>query len=124
MFSKTAEPSMPPTRPTTAPASSHRSTLAPDIKITGEISSTGTIEVLGEIDGSVTASTLIVGAEGRIAGTVSAETVEVKGRLDGQVSCRSFTLRAAAQVTADVNYTTLVIENGARIEGRFTLGKP
>ena len=114
---------MPPTRPTTAPASAHRSTLAPDIKITGEITSTGTIEVLGEIDGSVTASTLIVGAEGRIAGSVSAETVEVKGRLDGQVSCRSFTLRAAAQVTADVNYTTLVIENGATIEGRFTLGK-
>lgn len=125
MFSKTADPTAAPIppRPSSGSASTNRSVLAADLKITGEISSNGIVEVMGEIDGSVAANSIIIGAEGRVTGTLSASTIEVKGRLDGRVSCRDFTLRAAAQVSADVTYATLVIENGATIEGRFTLDK-
>ena len=126
MFSKSPEP----TTSATAPVVSNRSgggntksVLASDLRITGEISSTGTIEVLGEIEGNLTARGLIVGAEGRVNGTVSAEMVEVKGRLDGRVSTQTFALRATAEVAADVTYTTLVIESGALIEGKFSLNK-
>jgi cytoskeletal protein CcmA (bactofilin family) len=49
-----------------------------------------------------------------------AETVEVRGKVEGKISCVTLTLRAAAQVTADSNYTTLAIESGATVEGRFT----
>ncbi|MEO8244417.1 MAG: polymer-forming cytoskeletal protein [bacterium] len=100
-----------------------KSVLAQDLRITGEISSTGTIEVLGEIEGNLTARGLVVGAEGRMTGTVSAETVEVKGKLDGRVATHSFALRASAEVAADVTYTTLVIESGASIQGKFALNK-
>ena len=126
MFSKTPEP----TSANPAPAAPNRGTngntksvLAQDLRITGEISSTGTIEVLGEIEGNLTARGLIVGLEGRVAGTVSAETVEVKGRLDGRVTTHDLVLRATAEVAADVSYTALVIENGALIEGKFMLNK-
>ncbi len=126
MFSKSPDPSSSPVAPT-APARSGngntKSVLAQDLRITGEVSSTGTIEVLGEIEGNITARGLIVGAEGRMNGTVSAETVEVKGRLDGRVATHAFALRATAEVAADVTYTTLVIESGAQIEGKFTLNK-
>ena len=128
MFSKSPDPSTSPT--VTPPAAQNRgpggntkSVLAQDLRITGEISSTGTIEVLGEIEGNLTARGLVVGAEGRMTGTVSAETVEVKGRLDGSVTTQSFSLRASAEVAADVTYTTLVIESGARIEGKFSLNQ-
>jgi cytoskeletal protein CcmA (bactofilin family) len=47
----------------------------------------------------------------------------VKGRFDGKVSCESFILRASSEVKADVNTAGLVIESGARIEGRFTKPK-
>ncbi len=122
MFSKTADPTgAPPPRPTLGNTSANnRSILSSDLKITGEITSTGTIEVLGEVDGTVSAVGLIIGAEGRVTGQVNAETVEVKGRLDGRVDSLSFTLRAAATVAADVSYATLVIESGAQIEGRFS----
>lgn len=124
MFSKPADPAAPPTRPTGGNVSSNnRSILSSDLKITGDISSTGTIEVLGEIEGTLSAHGLVIGGEGRVSGQVSAETVEVKGRLDGRVDSQTFTLRAAAQVTADISYTTLVIESGAQIEGRFTKAK-
>ena len=102
---------------------SAKSVLAHDLRITGEISSSGTIEVLGEIEGNLTARGLIVGAEGRMNGTVSAEMVEVKGKLDGRVNTQSFSLRATAEVVADITYSTLVIESGAHIEGKFSLNK-
>lgn len=125
MFSKSPDPITAPaaTAPKPGTSGQTKSVLAQDLRITGEISSTGTIEVLGEIEGNLTARGLIVGVEGRMAGTVSAESVEVKGRLDGRVATHAFALRASAQVAADVSYTTLVIESGAQIEGKFTLNK-
>ena len=120
MFSKTSDPtSAPVPRPAAPGSNSARSVLGADLKITGEITSTGSVEILGEIEGNITANGLIVGQEGRIKGSINAHTVEVKGKFDGKVSCESFTLRASSEVKADVTTTSLVIESGARIEGRF-----
>lgn len=123
MFSKPADPTNAPPRPTTG-GNARSSVLAQDLKITGEISSAGTVEVLGEVDGNISARGLIIGSEGRVSGLVQAETVEVRGVLDGAVATQGFTLRAAAQVKADIAYTALVIESGAQIEGNFTRNKP
>jgi cytoskeletal protein CcmA (bactofilin family) len=121
MFSKTADPTSAP-RPATG-GNASRSILGSDLKITGEITSSGTVEVMGEIDGNLSADTLTIGQEGRISGSVNAKTVEVKGKLDGKVSSDSFTMRASSQVTADITYMSLVIESGATIEGRFARPK-
>jgi len=120
MFSKTSDPtSAPVARPSAPGSNSARSVLGADLKITGEISSAGSVEVLGEIDGNITANGLIIGQEGRVKGSITAHSVEVKGKLDGKVACESFTLRASSDVKADVTTTALVIESGAGIEGRF-----
>ena len=66
---------------------------------------------------------MIVGQEGRVTGSVSAQTVEVRGKLDGKVTCDSFTLRSSAEVKADVTTAGIVIESGAQIEGRFLKAK-
>lgn len=123
MFSKT-DPAAPASQPQRAPnPNAGKSVLASDLRITGEISSTGAVEVFGEIDGNLAARSLMIGSEGSVKGSVSAETIEVKGALDGRVSTQSFTLRASAKVEADITYTALVIESGAQIEGRFTRAK-
>lgn len=123
MFSKSPDPAPTATGTQARAPGVSKSVLASDLRITGEISSTGTIEVLGEIEGNLTARGLIVGSEGRMNGTVSAESVEVKGKLNGQVATHTFALRATAEVEADVAYSSLVIESGAQIEGKFTLNK-
>ena len=121
MFSKTTDPTAAPVRPTSGTVGGNtRSILSSDLRIVGEITSTGTVEILGEVEGSIAAHGLIIGGEGSVSGQVSADSVEVKGKLDGRVDSKSFTLRAAAQVTADISYSSLVIESGAQIEGRFT----
>ena len=120
MFSKTTDPTSAPTaRPATSGSNSARSVLGPDLRITGEISSTGSVEVLGEIDGNITANGLIIGQEGRVKGSVSAHSVEIKGRFEGKIGCESFTLRSTAHVKADVRTNSIVIESGAVIDGRF-----
>jgi cytoskeletal protein CcmA (bactofilin family) len=127
MFNKTdattAPAAPPPTRTERSTASGKSSVLGSDLKITGEITSAGNIEVLGDVDGTITAHGLVVGTEGKVTGIVTAETVEVKGRLDGKVSSKTFSLRSTAAVAADVTYAAIIIESGATIEGRFTLRK-
>ncbi len=106
-------------RPQRAAVPGGRTVLAADIRLSGDLSSSGTVEILGEVSGDISAQTLIVGADGLLKGSVSAEAVEVRGTLDGKVSCLSFTLRSSAVVTAEVNYDTLIIESGAEIDGKF-----
>jgi cytoskeletal protein CcmA (bactofilin family) len=96
-----------------------RSVLASDLRIVGDISAEGTIELMGEVEGSVKSKSLIVSNEGSMSGTVSADTVELKGRMQGAIGCNTLTLRSAAQVQADVVYSTLAIEAGAQIDGSF-----
>ena len=96
-----------------------RSRLAQDLVITGNLKSKGVIEVLGEVKGDIEAGRLVIGADGKVNGKVRAETVEVQGSLTGSASCVTFTLRSTAVAAAQVTYESLVIENGARIEGKF-----
>jgi cytoskeletal protein CcmA (bactofilin family) len=123
MFSKTADQNSASTPPVARPSgpgsNAGRSVLGADLRITGEISTTGSVEVLGEIDGNITAHGLIIGQEGKVRGSVTAATVEVKGKLDGKIACDSFTLRSTAEVKADVTTPGIVIESGAVMDGRF-----
>ena len=120
MFSKTADPTSSPVPRPAGSGNAALSILAADLKITGEITSSGVVEVYGDVDGNITADTLTIGAEGRVSGSVKASSVEVKGHVDGKIASNSFTMRASAQVAADVTYASLVIESGAQIEGRFS----
>jgi cytoskeletal protein CcmA (bactofilin family) len=125
MFSKTADPTSPPSvpRPAAPGGNAGRSVLGADLRITGEVVSTGSVEVLGEIEGNITAHGLLIGQEGRVKGSVQADTVEVKGRLDGKVTCDSITLRSSASVKADITTDGIVIESGASMDGRFLRAK-
>ena len=119
----TANPD-PGSRPASRPPSpGGRSVLAADIRLTGDLTSTGTVEILGEIVGDITAQSVVIGGEGHVQGTVRVDNLDVRGRLDGQAICGTFTLRSAAQVMADIVYDTVVIESGAQINGRFSLKK-
>jgi cytoskeletal protein CcmA (bactofilin family) len=128
MFSKTSDPTSAPTtspvpRPSAPGSNTARSVLGADLKINGDITSTGLVEILGEIEANITANGLIIGQEGRVKGSVNAHTVEVKGKFDGKVTCETFTLRATSIVKADVTSAGIVIESGAQIEGRFVKPK-
>lgn len=96
-----------------------RSLFSPDLRITGNVTSKGVVEVQGEVQGDIDAKTLVIGATGTVEGKLHAESVEVRGRLSGSASCVQFTLRATASAEAQVTYESVVIESGAEINGKF-----
>ncbi len=120
MFNKSSDQTTPPSGSGASRPSNVKSVFSSDLKITGEITSLGDIEMMGEVDGNISARSVIIGSEGRMTGTVTAETIEVRGKMAGQIAAGTFTLRAAAQVAADVDYGNLVIESGSQIEGHFS----
>ena len=118
MFTKSADgDAMPAVR--SGAASGTRSLLSSDLRITGNISTTGVVEVMGDVQGDIDARTLLIGTEGTVTGKIRAESVEVRGHLSGSASCVQFTLRSTSVTSVQVTYETLVIENGAEIEGKF-----
>ncbi|WP_127904316.1 bactofilin family protein [Solirhodobacter olei] len=116
MFSKSAEGETLPATRSEAGGTSH---LSADLKITGNISSAGAVEVLGEVRGDIDARALTVGTGGKVTGKIRAEKVEVKGHLDGSASCSEAVLRSSAEAKVQITYDTLVIESGAQVEGKF-----
>lgn len=123
MFSKTLEHPSQSRSPQTGEVLG-KSVLAPDLHIAGEIFSTSTVEILGKVQGKITAKSLIIGTEGRIEGTILADSVELRGQFDGTIVTKGLSLSASSDVQADVRYTTVSIALGAAVEGKFEMIKP
>jgi cytoskeletal protein CcmA (bactofilin family) len=95
------------------------SVLGPDVVVTGDLSTAENLQVDGRIDGDVRCAELHQGADSTIAGNIVADEARLAGLIDGTVTAAFVMLDATARVTGEVTYTTLCIESGARVEGRF-----
>jgi cytoskeletal protein CcmA (bactofilin family) len=93
------------------------SIVSADMKVNGDIVSTGEVQIDGHVDGDVKCGRLTVGESGNIKGMVNAEQALVRGRVEGHIEAGAVTLAQTAKVKGDVVHETLTIEPGAHIEG-------
>lgn len=93
------------------------SLLSNDITIKGNVSSSGDIQIEGNIEGDVHAHLLTVGESATIRGEVVADDVVVNGRVVGRVRGIKVRLTSTAQVEGDIVHKTIAIESGAHFEG-------
>lgn len=93
------------------------SIISPDLKIVGNLTSSGDIQVDGTVEGDIDSRLLVVGEGARINGSVVAETVRVSGTVNGEVKAKSVTLDKTARVMGDVVHEDLTMEAGAFLEG-------
>ena len=105
--------------PDPAVANACRSVFAQDLVIEGDATSSGPIEVQGNIVGSLRAPEITVAGSGRVAGSVVAHNLVVFGAVSGTISARSVQLAPSAVVQADVIHERIAIEAGAELEGRL-----
>jgi cytoskeletal protein CcmA (bactofilin family) len=91
--------------------------ISSDMRITGNITSEGEVQVDGVVDGDVRGAKVSIGASGHIAGAVSGERILVRGRVNGQIRAQLVTLTRTAQVKGDIFHETLSMESGAKLEG-------
>lgn len=100
-------------------ANSAPSIISADVKIVGNISTVGELQLDGIVEGDVICSELTMGEHGGVTGTVSAENLVIRGTVAGTMRARSVRLEKTAKVSGDVWHETLSVEAGARIEGQF-----
>lgn len=93
------------------------SVLSSDLTITGNLKTSGDVQVEGVIDGDIRAHLLTVGEGATVRGEVVADDVVVNGRVVGRVRGLKVRLTSSARVEGDIIHKTIAIESGAHFEG-------
>ena len=93
------------------------STLSADLHITGNLKTTGDIQVEGTVEGDIRAHLLTIGETATIKGEVIADDVVINGRIVGRVRGLKVRLTSTARVEGDIIHKTIAIESGAHFEG-------
>jgi cytoskeletal protein CcmA (bactofilin family) len=120
---ETARAPEPATRPSgdfaaTAPkAKPPASALSSDLTITGNLKTTGDIQVEGTVEGDIRAHLLTVGEGATIRGEIVADDIVINGRVIGRVRGLKVRLTSSARVEGDIIHKTIAIESGAHFEG-------
>ena len=91
----------------------------------GGIESPGNLRIEGKVIGDINAeSKLVLGASSRVDGNVAAKNAEIEGRIDGIIRVSGLlTLKPNAFVNGDIFAAKLVVEPGAKIEGKVNIGE-
>ncbi|WP_037309837.1 bactofilin family protein [Ruegeria halocynthiae] len=122
-----AKPAAPATPATPAPSETKASTapkpkppasvLSSDLHITGNLKTSGDIQVEGTVEGDIRAHLLTIGETATIKGEVTADDVVINGRIVGRVRGLKVRLTSTARVEGDIIHKTIAIESGAHFEG-------
>jgi cytoskeletal protein CcmA (bactofilin family) len=103
-----------PSQPKAKPAAS---ILSSDLTITGNLKTTGDIQIEGTVEGDIRAHLLTVGETATVRGEIVADDVVINGRIIGRVRGLKVRLTSAARVEGDIIHKTIAIESGAHFEG-------
>jgi cytoskeletal protein CcmA (bactofilin family) len=96
----------------------------------GKLSFRDTVRIDGRFRGEIASeNTLIIGESGEIEATIRSNTVAISGSVEGDVhAARKVVLHKTARVTGNVTAPSLIVEEGAVINGTFKMvtsdGKP
>ena len=132
MFSKDPKASITPTTPATpatptgtngangdsAKLTGIPSIISPDLKIIGDLKSSGDIQIDGRVEGDINSRLLTVGEQATVEGCIVADTVRISGTVLGQVRAKTVHLDKKARVTGDITHEILTMEAGAFFEGQ------
>ncbi len=93
------------------------SQLSTDLHITGNLKTSGDIQIEGTVDGDIRAHLLTIGESATVNGECMADDVVVNGRIVGTVRGLKVRLTSTARVEGDIIHKTIAIESGAHFEG-------
>lgn len=100
------------------------STIREDLKITGDVASTGEIHLDGHVQGDVNWGALVLGESFSVEDSVTADEVVIRGRLIGSVRAFRLMLQSTSHVEGDLIHQSIAVEQGAFFEGKsLSLGQ-
>ncbi len=89
----------------------------------GKLTFRDTVRIDGKFRGEITSeNTLVIGDTGEIEATVRSNNVVVSGTVVGNIfAAQKLTLHKSARVEGDVEAATVVMEEGAHMNGRIAM---
>ena len=93
------------------------SVLSSDLKVKGNLLTSGDIQIEGIIEGDIQAHLLTVGETSRVKGEIVADDVIINGNVIGCVRGLKVRLTNKARVQGDIIHKAIAIESGAHFEG-------
>jgi cytoskeletal protein CcmA (bactofilin family) len=99
--------------------------LGPGTKINGKLHFDGPATIEGEVDGEIVAqANITVGQQATIKGKISAASILVQGKVLADVQAdKKLEIQPPGSVVGDVNIQSLVIGDGAVLEGHISMKK-
>jgi len=99
--------------------------IGPDTVLQGTISSKGSVRIDGKLEGGITnASAVVIGQNGEVQGDVTAHSVIIGGKVIGNITTSvSIEILPDAQIHGDIKTAALSIAEGATFEGNCTMTK-
>jgi len=94
-----------------------KSKLAGDLKITGEVTSIGDVELDGVIEGNITVRKLETSKDAKIKGTIKGEKVIVGGHLEGTIDADKIELSSTTNVDGEITGASLSMDEEAYFRG-------
>ena len=85
--------------------------------VIGKISSEGTLNVFGRVEGELHASIVRISDGAEVEGTVAAQDLTIGGRFKGTIKANRVTLTSSAVVEGEILHRSLAIEENAWFAG-------
>ena len=98
---------------------SQPSLIRSDLKIDGNLTCEGDIQIEGKVNGDINSNSLTIGESAEVDGVVTAEDVTVHGNMQGEIRSNTVHIMGTARLTGDIVHQSLTIEAGAQIEGHL-----
>jgi cytoskeletal protein CcmA (bactofilin family) len=101
------------------------SVIGPTLVFKGELSADEDLVIEGDIEGTIAhhKKHLTIGKLGRVKADIHANSVIIEGRLIGDIHSEGVvSLAKGADVTGNIYCDRIVMEDGARFEGKIAMG--
>ncbi|MCH8059856.1 MAG: polymer-forming cytoskeletal protein [Proteobacteria bacterium] len=103
------------------------SVIGPTLVFKGELSADEDLVIEGSIEGTIAhhKKNLTIGKQGRVTADIHATSVLVEGVLKGDITSDGLvSLAKGSTVTGNIYCTRLVMEDGARFNGKIEMARP
>ncbi len=101
------------------------SLIGKDTKIKGDLQSSGSIKIDGQVEGNViTDDSLIVGKESVIHGNMQCRNAVIGGKVVGNIEAQELLeYQAGAQMSGDISCKGLIVQEGVFFEGNCRMAQ-
>jgi len=94
------------------------------VKVEGKISSEGSVRIDGNVLGDIDCQrNITIGERGEVFGKVSGQSIAIAGKVKGAINAKEkLMLESKANLEGDVYTKILVVEAGAKFDGKSNMG--